>query len=82
MVLGGIGAGRRCLVTFNQKSSGFSSAYHEHRAALGDLGASLYHAGPVQREDPGMCGRYVLKAALPEIARMLGMDVDLVLEPS
>ena len=29
-----------------------------------------------------MCGRYVLKAALPEIARMLGMDVDLVLEPS
>lgn len=28
-----------------------------------------------------MCGRYVLKAALPEIARMLGMDVDLALEP-
>ena len=29
-----------------------------------------------------MCGRYVLKAALPDIARMLGMDVDLALEPS
>ncbi len=29
-----------------------------------------------------MCGRYVLKATLPEIARMLGMDVDLALEPS
>jgi len=28
-----------------------------------------------------MCGRYVLKAALPDIARMLGMDVDLGLEP-
>ena len=28
-----------------------------------------------------MCGRYVLKAALPDIARMLGMDVDLDLEP-
>ena len=28
-----------------------------------------------------MCGRYVLKAALPEIARMLGMDIDLALEP-
>jgi putative SOS response-associated peptidase YedK len=28
-----------------------------------------------------MCGRYVLKAALPDIARMLGMDVDLALEP-
>lgn len=29
-----------------------------------------------------MCGRYVLKAALPDIARMLGMHVDLPLEPS
>jgi len=29
-----------------------------------------------------MCGRYVLKAALPDIARMLGMHVDLGLEPS
>jgi putative SOS response-associated peptidase YedK len=29
-----------------------------------------------------MCGRYVLKAALPDIARMLGMDVDLDLKPS
>jgi len=31
-----------------------------------------------------MCGRYVLKASLPDIARMLGMDVgvDLALEPS
>ena len=29
-----------------------------------------------------MCGRYVLKATLPDIARMLGMDVDLALEPS
>lgn len=29
-----------------------------------------------------MCGRYVLKVPLPEIARMLSMDVDLVLEPS
>ncbi len=29
-----------------------------------------------------MCGRYVLKATLPEIARMHGMDVDLALEPS
>jgi len=29
-----------------------------------------------------MCGRYVLKAALPEIARMLGMDVDFELDPS
>lgn len=29
-----------------------------------------------------MCGRYVLKAALPDIARMLGMDVDLDLEAS
>ena len=28
-----------------------------------------------------MCGRYVLKATLPDIARMLGMDVDLALEP-
>jgi putative SOS response-associated peptidase YedK len=28
-----------------------------------------------------MCGRYVLKAALPDIARMLGMDVDVALEP-
>jgi putative SOS response-associated peptidase YedK len=28
-----------------------------------------------------MCGRYVLKAALPDIARMLGMDVDLAIEP-
>lgn len=28
-----------------------------------------------------MCGRYVLKAALPEIARMLGMDVDRAFEP-
>jgi len=28
-----------------------------------------------------MCGRYVLKAALPDIARMLGMDVDLAVEP-
>ena len=28
-----------------------------------------------------MCGRYVLKAALPDIARMLGMDVDLSIEP-
>ena len=28
-----------------------------------------------------MCGRYVLKATLPEIARMLGMDIDLPLEP-
>ena len=27
-----------------------------------------------------MCGRYVLKAALPDIARMLGMDVDLAIE--
>jgi putative SOS response-associated peptidase YedK len=29
-----------------------------------------------------MCGRYVLKATLPDIARMLGMHVDLALEPS
>lgn len=29
-----------------------------------------------------MCGRYVLKATLPEIARLLGMHVDLALEPS
>lgn len=29
-----------------------------------------------------MCGRYVLKAALPDIARMLGMDVDFDLDPS
>lgn len=29
-----------------------------------------------------MCGRYVLKAALPDIARMLGMDIDVELEPS
>lgn len=28
-----------------------------------------------------MCGRYVLKAALPDIARMLGMDVDLAIDP-
>lgn len=28
-----------------------------------------------------MCGRYVLKATLPEIARLLGMDVDMALEP-
>jgi len=29
-----------------------------------------------------MCGRYVLKATLPDIARMLGMEADLALEPS
>ena len=29
-----------------------------------------------------MCGRYVLKATLPDIARMLGMDLGLALEPS
>jgi putative SOS response-associated peptidase YedK len=29
-----------------------------------------------------MCGRYVLKATLPDIARLLGMDVDGDLEPS
>lgn len=28
-----------------------------------------------------MCGRYVLKAALPDIARMLGMDVAMDLQP-
>jgi putative SOS response-associated peptidase YedK len=29
-----------------------------------------------------MCGRYVLKATLPDIARLLGMDLDGSLEPS
>ena len=29
-----------------------------------------------------MCGRYVLKATLPDIARLLGMDLDGALEPS
>ena len=36
---------------------------------------------PSRWEGLPMCGRYVLKAALPDIARMLGMDVDLAIDP-